>query len=337
MQLFEDGESIPKTGPFTGRSAQIGQVYEQIKKAASVNVPVLLQGETGTGKEVAAHAIHNLSSYAEGPFIPVNLSALPSEIVASTLFGHEKGAFTGAVAQHKGKFEQARHGTVFLDEIESVDDNVQVSLLRLVEEKIFYRIGGKRKLKTNARLTAASNENLELLVNQGTFRLDLFYRLNVFKIVMPPLRTRRDDIFPLVAEFVMRQNKLLNKQIRAIDPACLNALEQHDWPGNVRELKNVIQRVVLLCEDRELDPDHLPPAFQQGAPSSVVPPPPSPDPALPEDKVLRIRIGTPLAEIERTVILYTLKRVENNRTEAAKLLGISRRALYNRLHKHGIA
>ncbi len=321
MIQLENEKDIQKVGPFTGCSISLKQVYGQIKKAASVDIPVLLQGETGTGKEVAAQTLHGLSEHDEGPFIPVNLSALPGEIVPSTLFGHEKGAFTGAIAQHKGKFEQAKHGTIFLDEIESIDENVQVSLLRLVETKSFYRIGGKRRIQTNARLTVASNEFLDHLVEQGSFRQDLFYRLNVFTITLPPLRQRKEDIPFLTSEFIARQNRILNKHITTLHQDCLQALETYDWPGNVRELKNTIQRAVLLCDGKELQVRHLPSQFHDSSPAAPG---------------LRFNIGTPLHNVERTLILRTLEYVDGNRTEAARLLGISRRALYNRLRKHQI-
>lgn len=321
MNTSIDPSNIPKIGPFTGCSRKMRQIYKQIKKAATVEIPILLQGETGTGKDLAAQAIHRMSAHHEGPYIPISLSALPSEMVASELFGHEKGAFTGAIAQHKGKFEQARNGTVFLDEIESIDEEVQVSLLRLIEEKRFYRLGGKRQISTNARLTLASNENLEQLVQQGTFRKDLFYRLEVFPIYLPALRKHREDIPLLITEFVARYNRWLKKQITRINQECLHMLQSYEWPGNVRELKNVIHRAVLLCDGEELRSDHLPARLR--AERSAVP-------------MLSFHIGTPLEDIERTVIIKTLELANNNRTEAAKLLGISRRALYNRLRKYQI-
>jgi DNA-binding NtrC family response regulator len=297
------------------------QIYKQIRKAASIDISILLQGETGTGKDLAAQTIHCLSDRSDGPFIPINLGALPSEMVASELFGHEKGSFTGAIAQRKGKFEQAKNGTVFLDEIESIDENVQVSLLRLVDERKFYRLGGKRRVTTNARLTVASNEHLETLVKQGTFREDLFYRLNVFPIYLPPLRERKEDISHLATEFIARQSRILKKQITRISPEGLRTLEDYDWPGNVRELKNMVQRAVLLCDGEELRPEHFPARLRTE---------PSPLP------VISFRVGTPLEEVEHALIRHTLEVVDNNRTEAAKLLGISRRALYNRLRKYQI-
>jgi transcriptional regulator with PAS, ATPase and Fis domain len=300
------------------------QVFEQIHKAATVDdIPVLLQGETGTGKDLAAQAIHHLSDRRYGPYVPINMGAMPTELVNSELFGHERGAFTGAVVSQKGKFEQAKGGTLFLDEIESIDEKTQVNLLRVIEHQEFYRLGGQRQISTNAHLIAASNENLPQLVDQGIFRQDLFYRLEVFPIEMPPLRQRPEDLPLLIAHFVAHFNKLLQKTITAIDPNCLQMLEAYAWPGNVRELKNVIQRAVLVCEDTHtLCTEHFP--SHLGTSTRPMPP------------VVSVKIGTPLEKVERSVILRTLRLVRNNRTKAAKLLGISRRALYNRLKRYRI-
>ncbi|MBD3305792.1 AAA domain-containing protein [candidate division KSB3 bacterium] len=309
-------------GRLIGRSPAMQQVYKHLRKAAKVDIPVLLEGETGTGKDLAAHALHLISDRSHGPYIPVNLGALPPTLITSELFGHEKGAFTGAVVRQKGKFEQARDGTIFLDEIESIDEKTQISLLRLIEEKKFYRLGGKRRIGTNARMTAASNQNLGKLVEQGSFRQDLFFRLDVFPITLPPLRKRQEDIAFLTAHFVLHYNQLLKKQITQIDPECLRMLENHSWPGNVRELRNVVQRAILMCEEEILTPEHLPPELQNAEDSTL--------------PVLSFKIGTPLDKIERAVIMHTLDVTDNNRTEAAKLLGISRRALYNKLKKYHI-
>lgn len=312
-----------RLGKLLGRSAVMQQVFDQLKKAAKIDAPILLQGETGTGKDLAAQVIHHMSAHSDGPYIPINLGALPSEMVASELFGHEKGAFTGAIAQRKGKFEQAKHGTVFLDEIESVDDNIQVSLLRLLEDKRFYRLGGKSQCVTNARITVASNADLRELVRQQTFREDLLYRLDLFPIYMPPLREHPEDIPLLIAAFMEHQSRLLNKQITEFSEECFQVLTEYDWPGNVRELKNVLHRASLLCEGHELRLEHLPPRLHT-------------HPSGPSTTAVSFRIGTSLDEMERTMVLQTLNAVGNNRTEAAQLLGISRRALYNRLKKHRI-
>jgi DNA-binding NtrC family response regulator len=255
------------------------------------------------------------------------LGALPSELVASELFGHEKGAFTGANEQHIGIFERAISGTVLLDEIESIDDKVQVSLLRLIEQRKFNRLGGRKTIHSNARIIAASNEDLKDLVEKKLFRKDLYYRLDVFRIVMPPLRENLQDLPLLVQEFIARFNRTFNKRIQNISDETLGLLQAYEWPGNIRELKNVIQRAVLLCKEDEILPEFLPTRFLSKKTAK-------PSPSTPSS--ITFDIGTPLRQVERTIIVHTLKAAKNNRTEAAKLLGISRRALYNKLRTFNI-
>lgn len=319
--LREDAKDVGQLEEIVGRSEPMQDVYRQIRLAAVTDIPVLFLGETGTGKDLAAKAIHQLSDRKEGPFVTVHLAALPGELVASELFGHEKGAFTGATSRRKGRFEHARDGTVFLDEIASVDEKVQVSLLRLIEQKKFQRLGGRRTLSTNVRLITASNQNLAEAVDKGTFREDLYYRLDVFRIVLPPLRQRHGDIPLLFEKFLQRYSHSFGKNMSGVSPECVNLLEAYDWPGNVRELKNVIQRAVLVCRDEVLRPEHLPQRFRAGRP--------------PRRKVT-FELGTPLDEVERELVVRALAAADNNRTRAAELLGISRRALYNKLRKHGI-
>ncbi len=322
MNIRQRVHSDEQYGLLLGHSTPMKQVFTQIKKARTVDVPVLLLGETGTGKDLAAQTIHTYSERNQGPYVPVNLSALPTSIIASELFGHERGSFTGAVNQRKGKFEQAKNGSLFLDEIESIDQKTQVSLLRVLEDRKFYRLGGKRQISTNARLIAASNENLKQLVDQGTFREDLYYRLEIFPINLPPLRDRKEDISVLISAFLNKANQRLKKHVTTIHDECLRALEEYEWPGNVRELKNVLQRAVLFCEGEELTLEHFPAQFRTGEFSS-----PS----------ITINIGTPLHEVERRMILCALEHAGDNRTQAAKLLGITRRAIYNKLKKHNLA
>jgi len=310
-----------KLEQLVGRSKPMQELYRQIRQAAVTDMPILLMGETGTGKDLAAQAIHEQSKRKDGPYIAVNLGALPSELVGSELFGHEKGAFTGAIDRREGKFEQALDGTVFLDEIGTVDAKVQISLLRLIEQKTFQRLGGKTTIRTNARLITASNQNLPDLVEQGRFRKDLYYRLDVFRIDMPPLRDRGGDVVLLIDEFIKRFNRSFRKNIVGVAPECISLLESYNWPGNVRELKNVIQRAVLVCEGQVLLPEHLPPRFRPGEPVSPK---------------ISFEIGTPLDQVEREMIIRTLATAKNNRKRAAELLGISRRALYNKLKKHNI-
>jgi DNA-binding NtrC family response regulator len=304
-----------------GHSKPMQEVYRQIRQASATDMPILLIGETGTGKDLAAQAIHEQSKRKDGPYIAVNLGALPSELVGSELFGHEKGTFTGAIGRREGKFEEAQDGTVFLDEIATIDAKVQVSLLRLIEQKTFQRLGGQQNIRANARLIAASNQNLPDLVEQGRFRKDLYYRLDVFRIDMPPLRDRGGDVVLLIDEFLKRFNRSFKKNIVGVAPECISLLESYGWQGNVRELKNVVQRAVLICEGQVLLPDHLPPRFKPGKPV--------------RSKV-SFEVGTPLEEVERGMIIRTLSAAENNRKLAADMLGISRRALYNKLQKHNI-
>jgi len=320
-KLLTKDESVYRFEEFIGASSAMQKVYRQIQQVAPTNFPVLLLGETGTGKDLAARAIHRLSRKNDGPYIPVNLGAHPSGLIGSELFGHERGSFTGAAKQHFGVFETASEGTVFMDEIESIDSKVQVSLLRIIEQKKLTRLGGRRSIKTNARVIAASNENLEELVKSGKFREDLFFRLDVFRIVLPPLRERVNDITLIAEELISVFSFELNKNIISITPRCISALQAYDWPGNVRELRNVIQRAVLICETEEISEEHLPERIKQD----------SNDPTK-----FTLEVGRSLDEVEKSFIQKTLAHTKNNRTEAARLLGITRRALYNKLHKHNI-
>ena len=304
-----------------GRSECMQNAYRQIRQAAGTDIPVLLMGETGTGKDLAAHGIHRQSSRRKGPYVPVHLGALPPDLVPGELFGHEKGAFTGATEKGAGKFEQGAGGTVFLDEISTVDEKVQVSLLRLIEQKKFHRLGGRNTVSCDVRLIAASNQDVEELVRRGAFREDLYFRLDVFRIVMPPLRERREDIPLLIDEFLKRYNSASQKSIAGISPECIGRLQSYEWPGNVRELKNVIQRAVLVCSGNTLLPEHLPARFRPNRPVS--------------GKV-SFEVGSTLAEVEREMIIRSISATGNNRTRAAELLGISRRALYNKMRRYDI-
>lgn len=318
--IGDGGEPVRLDQPLLGRSKPMKDVFRQISQAAASDIPVLILGETGTGKDLTAQAIHLASDRREGAYVPVHLGALPQELVASELFGHEKGAFTGALDRRSGKFELANAGTIFLDEISTIDERVQVSLLRILESKRFTRLGGKRVLTTRARIVAATNENPSDLVDQGTFREDLLYRLDVFRVHMPPLRERQGDIPLLIDAFMKRFREAFHKNVHGIHPECIALLEEHDWPGNVRELKNVIQRAVLISSGEVLLPEHLPNRFGRKGPS--------------RPKVT-FTVGTPLSEIEREMVIRALATAPN-RKQAAELLGISRRALYNKLQKYGL-
>ncbi len=325
-----------------GRSPAMQEIYGQLLRAASTDIPVLLEGETGTGKDVAAREIHRKSARRRQPFIPVNLAALPRELVGSELFGHERGSFTGAIEERQGKFELAAGGTVFLDEIGAIEEKVQVSLLRLIEQKKFFRLGGRREITVDARLIAATNDNLSRLVREGRFRSDLFYRLDVFRIVMPPLRRRREDI-PLLADSFLRAFRdSLQRNIRDISPEFMQCLLDYQWPGNVRELKNVIQRAALVCEDEVLRLEHLPPRFHREELALTSFPPlcleegPGEEPARPPAAMVTFQVGTPLQQVEREMVARTLHATLNNRKKVAEMLGISRRSLYNKLIKYNL-
>ena len=304
-----------------GKSAPMHEIYRQIRQAAATDIAVLITGETGTGKDLVANAIHNNSERRNEIYLPINLCAIPPELIASELFGHEKGAFTGATDTRQGIFERGTDGTVFLDEIGSVDEKVQVSLLRLIEQKAFHRLGGKRRLSTNARLVTASNEDLLGAVSNGKFREDLYYRLDVFRIGVPALRTRLGDIPLLIGEFLNRYNTSFQKNVIGISPDCVSILENYSWPGNVRELKNVVQRAVLICQGEVLLPEHLPSRLHPDSSKKIT---------------VSFEVGTTLAEMEKEMISRVLVTTQNNRKRAAELLGISRRALYNKLAKYDL-
>lgn len=304
-----------------GGSVAMQSVYTQIRQAASTDIPVFLSGETGTGKDLAAQAIHQLSSRREELFLPVHLAALPQDLVPSELFGHENGAFTGATERYQGSFERAHQGTVFLDEISTINDRVQVSMLRLLEDKHFHRIGGRRKIKSDVRVISASNEDLRRNVDQGSFREDLFFRLDVLHIDMPPLRKRHGDVPLLIDHFLNRYNEAFNKRILGISSECMALLASYSWPGNVRELKNVIMRAVVACTGEVLTVAHLPKPVAKGHSG-----PP----------LVSFSVGQTLEEVQRAMVEQTLSFTSNNRKRAAEILGISRRALYNKIERWGI-
>lgn len=321
LLIREQSPTVTRLEQLVGSSAPMHDLYRLIRQAASTDIPVLITGETGTGKDLVAQAIHMQSNRANGPYVPVHLASLPREILASELFGHEKGSFTGAHERRQGHFELARDGSIFLDEIGTVDEQVQVSLLRIIEQKKFTRLGGKRSHTTNARIIAASNEDLMVRVSDGTFREDLYYRLDVFRIPVPPLRERHGDIPLLVDEFMLRYNREYHKQVQGMSPDCIRVLESYSWPGNVRELKHVLQRAVIVCDGETLRAEHLPSRVLER------------DSEFPS---VQVRLGTPLRDVEATVIQRTLAMV-GSRTEAARMLGISRKSLYNKMKRYEIS
>jgi DNA-binding NtrC family response regulator len=301
-------------------------VLERIVEAASTDVPVLISGETGTGKDLVAMAIHKRSARSRHPFLAVNAGAIPSDLVASELFGHERGAFTGAADSRTGIFEQARGGTIFLDEISTTDERTQVSLLRVLETKTIRRVRGERDITVDARVIAATNEDIEAMVKQKRFREDLYYRLDVFRIHLPPLRQRSGDVSFLTNHFISRFDTLYKKSIRIVPSEVYQILRSYPWPGNVRELKNVIQRAVIMAKGAELTADLLPARILETSaltrhPTATPPP---------------FHVGMSLDDAEMKLITMTLASVSGNKLKAASILGISRRTLYDKLKKYGV-
>jgi DNA-binding NtrC family response regulator len=301
-------------------------VIRRIMDAAAVDIPVLVTGETGTGKDLVAAAIHRRSSRKNKPYIPVNTGAMARDLIASEIFGHERGAYTGAQETRPGIFEQGDGGTVFLDEVATMDEKTQVSLLRVLEEKTFRRVGGIRNIGTDVRVIAATNEDLEKNVSEKRFREDLFYRLNVFPIRVPPLRERITAITALTNHFVSRFSSVYGKDVECVSPDTYRLLRRYGWPGNVRELKNAIQAAVLMVDGKELLPDFIPQRIRQAAGAS--------EPRL--EPTCCFRVGTTLHGVENEFIRTTLAHVGGNKKLAASILGISRRALYNKIKRHQV-
>lgn len=293
-----------------GNSGKMREVFQMVAQVCSSNATVLIRGESGTGKELVANAIHYNSPRAKQPFIKVNCAALPPTLIESELFGHEKGAFTGAIRQKRGKFELANKGTLFLDEIGSIGIDVQANLLRVLQEREFERVGGTQTIKTDVRIIVATNKNLEQGVEEGTFRGDLYYRLNVFPLYLPPLRERKTDILLLADHFLERYAKENQKDIRRFSTPAIDMLMQYHWPGNVRELENCIERGVLLCEGGVIRSYHLPPTLQTGEKSDTVP-----------ARSLEQAVGT----LEREMIIDALKNTRGNMAQAANLLQLTER------------
>jgi DNA-binding NtrC family response regulator len=300
------------------------EVIQQIIEAASADITVLITGETGTGKDLVAAAIHKRSKRKEFPYVPVNTGAMTPELIASELFGHEKGSYTGALATREGFFEQADRGTIFLDEISTMDEKAQISLLRVLETNTFRRVGGGKDIGVDVRVIAATNEDLQEAVEQKKFREDLYYRLDVMRIHLPPLRQRPGAVTFLTDHFVVQFNEIYHKNVRAVSPDAYRYLRRYPWPGNVRELKNVIQRAVLISQGKELTRELLPARIRETAEANA-----NPD-ALP------VRIGMSLEAVEKEFIKTTLRFTSGNKKAAASMLGISRRALYNKLQKFGL-
>ena len=304
-----------------GNSSAMQAVFDMIAQVAKSDATVLIRGESGVGKELVAHAIHYNSLRAEKPFIRVNCAALPESVIESELFGHEKGAFTGAIAQRKGRFELAQGGTIFLDEIGDLSPATQIHLLRVLQEREFERVGGADTIRADVRVLAATNRDLEDLMKKRVFREDLYYRLNVFPIHIPPLRGRRTDILLLADHFVEKYGRSAGKNVRRISTPAIDMLCRYHWPGNVRELENCIERAVLLTSNDVVHGHHLPPTLQTAESTGTV-----------ITETLEDKLNT----IEREMIIEALKSCRGNKAKAAQMLGITERVMGLRVDKHGI-
>ena len=304
-----------------GTSKEMRDVYEQVAQVAHTSTTVLIRGESGTGKELVAHAIHYNSPRSSKPFVKVNCAALPESLIESELFGHEKGAFTGAVARKRGRFELAEGGTLFLDEIGDLSPAMQVKLLRVLQEREFERVGGTETLKVNVRLIAATNVDLEQAVSDGRFRSDLYYRLNVFSIYLPPLRERKTDILLLADHFLEKYGGQNGKRIKRISTPAIDMLMSYHWPGNVRELENVVERATLVCEGNVIHGYNLPPTLQTAEGSGTV---------------TKMSLDQAVSSFEKDLIQDALKTARGNRARAARLLDTTERILGYKVKKYEI-
>jgi transcriptional regulator with GAF, ATPase, and Fis domain len=297
------------------------EVFRVIDKVAASNATVLIQGETGTGKERVAEAIHQASPRRDGPFVRMNCASLPDNLLESELFGHEKGAFTGADQMRTGRFELANDGTLFLDEVGNMSPSTQAKVLRAIQNQEFERLGGSRTIKVDVRIIAATNVNLETAIKEGRFREDLYYRLNVVNLQVPSLRERREDILPLAEHFLKHFASELLRKVRTFSPEAVKALQEYRWPGNVRELENTVERAVLMCEGDSIRPQDLTLLDPQHSINMT--------PQLAVDLLN-------LESLEKAALMEALKRSNWIQKEAAKLLGVSSRVMNYKVHKHGI-
>ena len=303
-----------------GKSSQMQKVFDMIKRVADSKASVLITGESGVGKELIADAIHNLSSRKDKPMIRVHCAALTETLLESELFGHEKGAFSGAVARKRGRFELANGGTIFLDEIGEINQNVQIKLLRVLQEKKFERVGGEETIDVDVRVVAATNKNLLDEIKNGNFREDLYYRLNVVHIEVPPLRERKEDIPLLVAEFIKTYAKENSKEIEGLDNKTRSILYNFDWPGNIRQLKNCIESAVVMCQGKIITVDDLPPGIVSSN----------------ENETIKIPLGIPMEEAEKIIITENLAYFKGNKSKTADVLQIGRKTLHRKLEEYNL-
>ena len=313
-------QKVQARGTIIGKSEKLTKMMSLIEQVAPTRASVLVTGESGVGKELVADALHRLSDRKDGPFIKVHCASLSSNLLESELFGHEKGAFTGAVSQKKGRFELADGDTIFLDEIGEIDSATQVKILRVLQEREFERVGGTETVKVDVRIVAATNRDLLEEVKKGNFREDLFYRLNVVHIEVPPLRERKEDIPLLMSSFLEEFNREDKRTIEGFSPAARKAMYAYSWPGNIRQLRNTIESAVVTCRGKVIDTGDLP------------------EQIVAENRAgeVSIRLGVTLSEAERTVIMSTLDFCEGNKTKASEMLGIGRKTLHRKLEEYNV-
>ena len=318
--LQDELEKKNQFASIIGKSAEMKHVFDVVRQVAPARTSVLITGESGVGKEMIAEALHYNSPRRDKPLIKVHCAALTETLLESELFGHEKGAFTGAIARKRGRFELAHMGTLFLDEIGDINQNVQIKLLRVLEEKKFERVGGEETIEVDVRVIAATNRDLKVEIERSSFREDLYYRLNVVNIHVPPLRERKDDIPLLVAAFLAEFNRENAKRIEGVDPKARLALYNYSWPGNVRQLRNSVESAVVLCKGSTITLDDLPPSIRGES----------------SEESIRVPVGTNLADVEKEVIRSTLTREGGNKSRAAEVLGIGRKTLHRKLQEYGL-
>ena len=312
-------------GELVGSSAKMQELFRLIELVAPSTASILITGESGTGKELVARTIHSLGSRKSKPFVAINCAAIPETLIESEIFGHEKGAFTGALERRTGCFELAEGGTLLLDEIGEMPIATQAKLLRVLEDRKLRRLGSKTETSVDVRVLAATNKEPQEAVARGQLRNDLYYRLNVFNIHMPPLREHKDDLPDLVTALLRDMNEKHGRHVASVNDAVMNSFAAHSWPGNVRELRNTLERAVIVCEAAIIEARHLPPGFGNIAPR----------PPVQEANAIRLGVGTTVDEGERLLILKTLEATHNNKTRAADILGISLKTLHNKLKEYG--
>jgi DNA-binding NtrC family response regulator len=334
-QLAEETERLQRQLSYTGvlvdmvgTSPEMQQVFSVIRQVAPSKAPVLVAGESGTGKELVARAIHQLSNRRGGPFVAINCAAMPETLMESELFGHEKGAFTGALERRAGCFELAQHGTLLLDELAEMPSGTQAKLLRVLEDSRVRRLGSKGEISVDVRVVAATNRNVEEALKKGDLREDLYYRLNVFQISLPPLRQRISDLPVLCETLITHLNRKHSCNITHVTPDVMEAFKKHSWPGNVRELRNVLERAVIMAGEGAIQMAHLPYDFG----FSVGSRPPA---QVFEPDTVRLPVGTTVGDAEKALIQLTLQHTKNNKTRAAEILGISLKTLFNKLKEYG--